>query len=145
MLALLALRALPARLTGRRRDRLDDDRPLLAQMLGGGFILLGEVSGEELVIGIAGRFWRLRGDPVVYLAGAEDFVRFARPGFAKAALNFHACEAGAGLIRLRTDTRVYATDPHARRQFARYWRLIQPGSALIRLVWLRAIKRRAER
>ncbi|HYW41393.1 MAG TPA: hypothetical protein VE959_00970 [Bryobacteraceae bacterium] len=28
--------------------------------------------------------------------------------------------------------------------FAAYWRMIYPGSALIRRMWLRAIKRRAE-
>jgi hypothetical protein len=31
------------------------------------------------------------------------------------------------------------------RQFAVYWRLIHPGSDIIRRMWLRAIKRRAER
>ena len=33
----------------------------------------------------------------------------------------------------------------ARRSFRRYWRVIYPGSAAIRLAWLRAIRRRAER
>ncbi len=42
------------------------------------------------------------------------------------------------------ETRVYATDASARRRFARYWRVIYPGSALIRRRWLRAMKRRAE-
>jgi hypothetical protein len=40
---------------------------------------------------------------------------------------------------------VHATDDSARRKFARYWRVIYPGSALIRRMWLRAIKLRAER
>lgn len=31
------------------------------------------------------------------------------------------------------------------RSFRRYWRLIYPGSAAIRMAWLRAIRRRAER
>jgi hypothetical protein len=46
---------------------------------------------------------------------------------------------------LTTETRVYATDPAARRRFARYWRVIYPGSSLIRRMWLRAIRKRAER
>jgi hypothetical protein len=46
---------------------------------------------------------------------------------------------------ITTETRVAATDDGARRSFKRYWRLIAPGSALIRVVWLRAIRRRAER
>ncbi len=37
-----------------------------------------------------------------------------------------------------------ATDAQARRRFACYWRVIYPGSALIRRMWLRAVKKRAE-
>ena len=46
---------------------------------------------------------------------------------------------------LRTETRVLATDAASRRRFGRYWRLIQPGSALVRRDWLAAAKPRAER
>jgi hypothetical protein len=37
---------------------------------------------------------------------------------------------------------VFASDASARRRFAIYWRLIYPGSALIRRMWLRAIEKR---
>lgn len=37
-----------------------------------------------------------------------------------------------------------AADPRATRAFAAYWRMIHPGSALIRVMWLRAIRLRAE-
>jgi hypothetical protein len=40
---------------------------------------------------------------------------------------------------------VVATDAASRRRFGFYWRLIQPGSALVRRGWLAAAKRRAER
>jgi len=50
-----------------------------------------------------------------------------------------------GFSLLSTETRVYANDAASRRRFAVYWRLIYPGSALIRRMWLRAIARRAER
>jgi hypothetical protein len=46
--------------------------------------------------------------------------------------------------RLTTETRVLATDSRTRRLFAAYWRLILPGSALMRRTWLAAIRRRAE-
>jgi hypothetical protein len=46
--------------------------------------------------------------------------------------------------RLTTDTRVFARTDKARRAFAIYWRLIRPGSGIIRVSWLDAIKRRAE-
>ncbi len=42
------------------------------------------------------------------------------------------------------ETRVHATDDPTKRKFAAYWRTIYPGSALIRVMWLRAIRRRAE-
>jgi hypothetical protein len=35
-------------------------------------------------------------------------------------------------------------DTAARQRFAAYWRVIYPGSALIRRMWLRAIARRTE-
>jgi len=40
-------------------------------------------------------------------------------------------------------SRAYANSPPARRRFAAYWRVIYPGSAIIRRMWLRAIERRA--
>ena len=43
-----------------------------------------------------------------------------------------------------TETRVYANDAASARKFAVYWRVIHPGSDIIRRMWLRAIKRRAE-
>jgi hypothetical protein len=38
---------------------------------------------------------------------------------------------------------VFANSSGARRRFAVYWRLIYPGSAIIRRMWLGAIERRA--
>jgi len=46
--------------------------------------------------------------------------------------------------RLMTETRVFGQTDEARRSFAVYWRLIRPGSGIIRRSWLEAIKRRAE-
>jgi hypothetical protein len=76
---------------------------------------------------------------------AREFGSFDRAGHATAAVNFsvhpwHVHQA----VRLRTETRVHIADPGARRQFARYWRVISPGSALIRRQWLLSIKRHAE-
>jgi hypothetical protein len=53
-------------------------------------------------------------------------------------------DEGGGWTRLTTETRVYATDASSRRRFAGYWRVIYPGSALIRRMWLRAVRERAE-
>jgi hypothetical protein len=43
-----------------------------------------------------------------------------------------------------TETRILGTDAAGRRNFGLYWRVIHPGSAFIRRMWLAAIKKRAE-
>lgn len=67
-----------------------------------------------------------------------------RNGFAVAAINFRLEDASNGETLLTTETRVYATDSATRKKFAGYWRVVYPGSALIRVMWLRAIRNRAE-
>jgi hypothetical protein len=89
-----------------------------------------------------GRFWQPSGG--LRRIEAAEFAGFAEPGWAKAAFNFQIERVGARTL-LSTETRIATTDERARRSFARYWRLIHPGSALIRIAWLRAIRRRAER
>jgi hypothetical protein len=51
----------------------------------------------------------------------------------------------AGGSRFETETRIQGTGPGARRRFARYWRIVGIGSALIRRDVLPAARRRAER
>jgi len=140
---LFFLRSLPARLRGVRGFARFDDAPLLAQIARENFVLLGEEADHELVLGTIGKFWQSAGG-MQRFRNAEEFVAFSAPGFAKAAMNFHVSEAG-GVTRLITETRVVCTDAEAREKFSWYWRLIYPGSALIRVIWLRAIKQRAER
>jgi hypothetical protein len=59
-------------------------------------------------------------------------------------MNFAITPQDAGTCLVSTETRVYGTDASAGRRFAPYWRLIYPGSAIIRRMWLRAIRIRAE-
>jgi hypothetical protein len=66
------------------------------------------------------------------------------PRAAVAAMNFLVEPDGSGSL-LSTETRVSANSDSARRRFAVYWRFILPGSDIIRRMWLRAIKQRAER
>lgn len=65
------------------------------------------------------------------------------PGFTLAAMNFIVQPDGGG-SRVTTETRIFANSAAARFRFALYWRVIYPGSALIRRMWLRAVARRAE-
>ena len=115
------------------------DRPILDVALGSGFLLLAHEPGRELVFGT------ILGLPFTAdRPRAAGFGAFDRPGFCKVAMNFLLREQGDGEILLTTETRIFATDSPARRRFAVYWRVISPGSALIRRSWLAAIKRRAE-
>jgi hypothetical protein len=75
---------------------------------------------------------------------AGDFKELRAAGFAVAAINFRIQDEIGGFSLLTTETRACATDVSARRKFAAYWRVIYPGSALIRVMWLRAIRHRAE-
>ena len=100
-------------------------------------------DSDEIVIGGVGRFWRPRGAGLVRLADPQQFVHFADSGFAKAAVNFHTAADQRGTL-LTTETRILATDERARRMFGRYWRIIRPGSALIRRDILAATAARAE-
>jgi len=135
LVALMALRA-PWRM-GRRSV----GAPLFGQFARAGFVVLRDAP-TELVIGSVGRFWRPTSG--VREIEAADFEGFAEPGYAKAVLDFRAEPSGAGTL-LVTETRIQGTDEHARRTFRRYWRVIYPGSAAIRIAWLRAIRRRVER
>jgi hypothetical protein len=119
--------------------------PLLDVATRTSFLVLAEEPNREIVLGTlvaAPRGWRPRGKPT-----PDDFkeliVTGNVPGFAPAAMNFRIEDAGRTACTLTTETRVYATDASTRRRFAPYWRVIYPGSALIRRMWLRAIARRA--
>ena len=88
--------------------------------------VLEDVPGEGIVVSVRGQFWRVRGgDGGSAAAVAVGDFRFER-----------------GV--LSTETRVHVQDPAARRRFRRYWFVIRPFSGLIRILVLRAAKRRAE-
>jgi hypothetical protein len=65
------------------------------------------------------------------------------PGFVLGAMNYIVTPGASGGSLVSTETRVFANSPSARRRFGAYWRVIYPGSALIRRMWLRAIGKRA--
>lgn len=126
------------------------DRPILDVALSSGFTLLCE-SSEEVVIGMLVLLpERLRraplADRIAFQAalGAERFARQEAPGFAAAVMAFRWTESAPGVVHLVTETRIATADPGSRRRFGAYWRLIYPGSSLIRSAWLDAIRSRAE-
>jgi len=128
------------------------DTPLLQVATKTTFTVLSEEPNREFVFGTliaAPRSWRAGGNKPP--EGFKALAASDAPGFVLAAMNFHmedCAPSGAASLActvLTTETRVYATDASSRRAFARYWRVIYPGSSLIRSMWLRAVKERAER
>ncbi len=145
---LLALRALPAALTGgggglrRIRDGFRE-AITLAEFERRGFAVLAENPPHELLIGLVGSFWKAGGG--LLPTSTEAFRGPQQSGTARAAWNFYVRDCGHGSVVLSTETRVAGADAAATRSFRRYWRMIRPWSGLTRRFMLRAIRREAER
>lgn len=119
---------------------LPERESMLATMNDSGYPTLVERPDREVVLGGA-----FRGSgPAPDVDGADAFVAADGPGLVKVAFNFVVRDVGGGYCEVTTETRVFATDPSGRRAFAPYWRVIYPGSWLLRVTWLDAIKERAE-
>lgn len=117
----------------------DTTKPFVGGELPG--IVLDDLPEEGVVLGLTGQFWRILGgdrDPNRPRT-ADEFVAYARPDTCKAVIDFRIAPS-----RLSTETRVHVPDPAARRKFARYWAVIRPFSGLVRILFLRAVRQRAE-
>ena len=113
-------------------------KPILDTATARWFVRLAEDPGREVVIGVAA------GGRGIRRLTPEEFKEFREAPLAKIAMNFRVVEEDAGRCMVITETRVYAACPPVVRRFAAYWRVIYPGSALMRHTWLRAIKLLAE-
>ena len=117
----------------------DSTKPFVGGDLPG--VVLEDVPGEGIILGLTGQFWRVLGgghDPAAPTS-AEEFLAYARPDTCKAVVDFRV-----GASTLTTETRVHVADPASRRKFGRYWLVVRPFSGLIRILLLRAARRRAE-
>lgn len=124
-------------------------KPILEVAQAGGFVRLGELAEperpREVVLGTV-VLWDGVTQLDESLSKQERIGRLMRtPGNAVATINFRVRDEGSGWVTVTTETRVFATDVAAQRRFARYWRVIYPGSSLLRYTWLRAIRARAEK
>jgi hypothetical protein len=102
------------------------------------FVVLADDPPRESLIGTIVRRPPGPREPVT----PAMFHKALAPGYALAAMNTIVTPDGSG-SRVSTETRVFANNAATRRGFAVYWRVIYPGSALIRRMMLRAIARRA--
>lgn len=86
---------------------------------GGGWVLLGEHEGEEMALGLVGKFWR----PVIEYAqvDAAGFRAFSQPGYAKTVYALGVRSVDERSTMLWAVMRTATTDESARRWFRRYW------------------------
>lgn len=136
LVTLLKIRGAALRTPVRETDW--QDKRVLDAFSAPGFLLDG--SEREVVM-----FWaaNVRAGRLAEVRSPQEFVDYREPGAVKMAFNFNVEDAGAGWSTVSTETRVAALSDVGR-GFARYWRLIVPGSGLLRRQWLDGIKRRAE-
>ena len=104
-----------------------------------GYLLGG--SEHELVMAMV---WNVRAGRRPDARTLPEIARYHEQGAVKMAFDFSAEDAGDGWSIVSTETRVLATDNSTASGMGRYWRLIVPGSGLLRLQWLEGIKARAE-
>ena len=101
-----------------------------------GFIPLHQDS-REIVMGMVGQPWSSGRRPGVQdLAGFRSFNEL---GSVRIAFNLRITDDGGGWSTITTETRILALDDAARRTMGRYWRVIYPGTGMIRRMWLNAI------
>lgn len=120
------------------------NQPLMGMLTdtGSGFMLLEKDGDHEIVGAGVGQPWR--SEPPPHAHTPDQFMSYSTPGHVRVVFNMRTDHAGGLLTRLSSETRIQGNDRQANRIFACYWRLIYPGSAIIRRVWLAAIKKRAE-
>jgi hypothetical protein len=107
-----------------------------------GWRILAEEPNREIVVGAVTQPWVA--DVVFRGVAPEEFAGFDEPGYVKIAWTLAVLPRGRDECVFRTETRVRATDPSARRRFRRYWLVFSPGILLIRRETLRLVRRAAE-
>jgi hypothetical protein len=109
---------------------------------GSGYILI-ERKEREMVFGGLGRVGSNAEKPG--LPSPAAFASFQQSGYVKVAFNLKVDDSGNGWSTLSTETRLRGLDAGSRRGMAAYWRLIYPGSGMLRTMWLQAARARAEK
>lgn len=111
-------------------------------VIGSDWVILGERPGAEIVLGVAGQFWK----PVVVWRHVEPglFADFTEPGFGKIVLSLSATPYGETHTLLTYDIRVVLGDGWSRTKFWAYWMTVSPFVRAIQAATLRTVARHAE-
>lgn len=136
---LLRLRSL-----GRPLPPRPPDSSFLSDLKRGGFLQLALEPEQEMVFGIAGRFWLPRAERVT-LESVGEFAEFQTPGYAKAAWNITLQAVTPQTTKLCTQTRILCFGSDAKLRFRLYWGVVGPFSGLTRRALLAQVKHAAER
>ena len=115
------------------------DKRILDAFSASGY-LFGGSEHEILMCGGA----NVRAKRLLEARTVQEYADDREQGGVKIAYDFNVEEAGSGWSTISAETRVVALDDVTRRGMGRYWRLIVPGSGLLRRQWLEGIKKRAE-
>jgi hypothetical protein len=135
---LSAARFLPVVLAGHGLGQLHD-RPFLDALP---VPLLASAEPSAVVFGGLLQPWHVTSGDTGPDLDAATLRAWTAPGWVKAAMDFRLAPSGSGTV-LSSETRVKATDDASRRMFARYWRVIRPGSSAIRWEVLTAVELKA--
>lgn len=114
----------------------------MQHLIDSGFGRLAENPGQELVLGIAGRFWRPTGNVSPF--DKDNFSGPVPQGLARAVWTFQVRQTGPGRTILATETRVICGDAGSRAKFRIYWLFVRPFSGLIRRLMLNSVRRECE-
>ncbi len=138
LVTLLKIRAAALRIHGNTGVFFQDKRILDAFSESG--YVSGDSEHEILMCGGA----NLQAKRPLGVRTVQEFADYREQGGVKIAFDFNVEDAGGGWSKISAETRVVALDDLTRRGMGRYWRLIAPGSGLLRRQWLDGIRRRAE-
>lgn len=108
-----------------------------------GFIKLDLTENNELILGLVGKFWTLKGS--LLKMSSEEFLKFNNCEFAKTTWNFKLIPIHSNRTKISTETRIFCPNAQNRKKFKLYWTFIQPFSSIIRKEILKNIKSDAER
>ena len=98
-------------------------------------------DASEIVMGLVGYARPYTQPPNVHDLAA--FQAFHEPDSVRIAFNLLIRDDGGGWSTITSDTRLLVMGDRARRATGRYWRLVCPGSGMIRRMWLNAVEARA--
>jgi hypothetical protein len=140
LITLLKIRRAALRKASHENGAFSQDKRILDAFSASGYASGG--SENEIVM-CGGANIRLKHS--LKVRTLQECADYREQGAVKIAYHFNVEDGGGGWSRLSTETRILALDASTCRGMARYWRLIVPGSGLLRRQWLDGIKRRAER